>query len=380
MKVLHICLASHFTEGLTYQDNILSEENVKDGHDVLVVSDCFKYIDGKLTKVSEENVILQNGVHLIRINYDYILNDFISSKIRKVNGLNRLILDFKPDIILFHGVAGWEMLTVAKYKKLNPFIKLYIDSHEDFNNSGTNFISYFFQYVIFNRLIVSSVKKYVNKFLFLTIESKEFLMKAYCLKNEEMEFYPLGGNILPDTEYIEKRENSRKKINVNFDNIVFLQTGKFDYQKKLIETVKLFSLTKNNNYKYVIAGMLPEEMNKELSELIKLDSRIQYLGWVNSEELEILLCAADVYVQPGSQSATMQMSLCARCAVILHDFPSHRHIFSDNGWLVKTDDELKNVFLSIDNNPEQIHEMSKKSYEFAKEYLDYTKLAKRILL
>ena len=380
MKILHVCLASHYTEGLTYQDNILPDENAKDGHEVLVISDCFCYVDGSLTEVPEEEKILPNGVRLIRKKYDYIVNEFISSKVRKVSGLYDLIYNFKPDTILFHGVAGWEKLTVAKYKKQNPSTKLYIDSHEDFNNSGTNIVSYVGQYLLFNRFIVNKIKKYVDKFLYVTEDSRLFLSKAYGLKDAVMEFYPLGGYLLNDYDYFRLREDTRKSLMIPSESVLFLQTGKFDHLKKLIETVKSFSLTTRNDFKYIIAGNMDNDMHKELMELIALDQRIEYIGWINGERLQELLCATDVYVQPGPhQSATMQMSLCARCAVILHDFPSHRHVFNNNGWLVKEQNEVNDVFISIENNSGQLAEMSKKSYDFAKEWLDYSKLAKRIL-
>ena len=379
-KILHVCLASHYTEGLTYQENMLPDENVKDGHEVLIVSDCFKFIDGQLREVDSEDIVLQNGIHLIRLKYDLIINRFISSKIRKVSNFRTVLYNFNPDVILFHGVAGWEQLTVARYKKQNLSTKLYIDSHEDFNNSGTNIISYVFQYLFFNRFIVNKIKKYVDKFLFITLDSKEFLSKAYGLKNDEMEFYPLGGKIFNDKDYETIRNDTRKKYLISSESIVFLQTGKFDPLKKLTETLKSFSLTTDKNFKYIIAGSMSNELFLELKLLMQLDFRIEYVGWINGEQLESLLCAADVYVQAGPhQSATMQMSLCARCPVILHDFPSHRDIFNNNGWLIKTQDDVNNAFLSIENDNNQLKVMSMKSYEFAKEYLDYSKLAKRIM-
>ena len=48
MRIIHVCLASHYTEGMNYQDNILPDVNSQDGHEVLIISDTQKYIDGKL--------------------------------------------------------------------------------------------------------------------------------------------------------------------------------------------------------------------------------------------------------------------------------------------------------------------------------------------
>ncbi|EJL6271845.1 glycosyltransferase, partial [Vibrio cholerae] len=192
MRIAHVCLASHYTEGMTYQDNQLADQNASDGHEVVVISDCFRYKGHALEEIEPEDIILSSGVRLVRMEYDNIVNDFISSKIRKVSKLESFLYDFKPDVILFHGVAGYEMLTVSKYKQDNPLVKLYIDSHEDYHNSGTVWLSRFFQYKVFNRWIVRNIRKNVDKFLYLSYESRDFCQEVYGLKNEEMEFYPLG--------------------------------------------------------------------------------------------------------------------------------------------------------------------------------------------
>ena len=62
MKIAHIGLASYFTEGMSYQDNQLSGQNARDGHQVLVVSNAAKYVDGKVVETGYEDRFLENGV------------------------------------------------------------------------------------------------------------------------------------------------------------------------------------------------------------------------------------------------------------------------------------------------------------------------------
>ena len=81
MKILHIALLSHFTCGMAYQDNVLVEINAADGHDVTIISDTMYYKDGVLTDGEEEDIILPDGVRLIRLKYDRIVNSFITEKI-----------------------------------------------------------------------------------------------------------------------------------------------------------------------------------------------------------------------------------------------------------------------------------------------------------
>lgn len=379
MKILHVCLASHFTEGLTYQDNILPDEHEKLGHNVLVVSDNQIFRNGKLIHVAEEDKRLSANLRLVRFEYDQFFSQFFSSKIRRVARFKALVNSFQPDVILFHGVAGWEMLTVANYKKKNPTVKLYIDSHEDFNNSATNLISYYLQYRLFNNLLVSLVRPFVDKFLYITSESKEFLKRCYGLSDNEIEYYPLGGIVHSDQEYMLKREKTRSQHGLSSEDIVFLQTGKFDTKKKLAESLVAFKKTTNENFRFYILGKFIPEIEAEVNDLILSDSRINYLGWANAEILTDYLCACDVYVQPGSQSATMQMSLCARCAIILEDVISHRDVFCDNGWLLNECCDLNMVFNEISINPEKVSRMKDNSFNFAQKNLDYRMLAERVL-
>jgi len=61
MRIVHVCLASHYTEGMNYQDNILPDVNSQDGHEVLIISDTQKYIDGKLVDTNEEEKNLKHN-------------------------------------------------------------------------------------------------------------------------------------------------------------------------------------------------------------------------------------------------------------------------------------------------------------------------------
>jgi hypothetical protein len=97
MRILHICLASAYTEGLTYQDNIIPDCNKLDGHDVLVVSNCEKFVDGQIVPCDPEDRILHNGVRLVRLRFRTIVNHYISSKLRNTPELFTLMKSFKPD-------------------------------------------------------------------------------------------------------------------------------------------------------------------------------------------------------------------------------------------------------------------------------------------
>ncbi len=378
MKIIHVCLASHYTEGMTYQDNQLADQNAADGHEVVVLSDCYRYTGHSLEEVDEEDVILSSGVRLVRMKYDLIVNNLISGKVRKVNRVKYFLEEFKPDVILFHGVAGYEMLTVSKYKSRHPEVKLYIDSHEDYHNSGTFWLSLFFQYKIFNKFIVHKIRKNVDKFLYLSYESKNFLKEIYGLDDQEMEFYPLGGNLLEPDRKLAFKKIVRSKLRLEDSDILIVHSGKFVNEKKTKELLESFASVSANNLKLVLIGSIPEDMVPVLMPLIKSDKRINFLGWKSSDELIQYLAAADLYVQPGTQSATMQNAICCGTPVALYPYPSHKPYIAGNGLLIANSCDYKVMFSDLACNNFDLSAMSNASYNIAREFLDYKKLAARL--
>ena len=92
-------------------------------------------------------------------------------------------------------------------------------------------------------------------------------------------------------------------------------------------------------------------------------------------------CSADFYLQPGSQSATLQHSLCNRCGIIVDNIKSHEIFKNNNGFYISNHDELDKIFLEISklSRPE-INRLMDNSLVVARNILDYKKLAQRILV
>ena len=378
MKIVHCCLSCFYIDGYGYQENELVKQNVKDGHDVMVVASTESFGDnGKFVYLPSGDYMGSDGAKVIRLDYLKIPN-VLARKLRINPGLMGILVSEKPDVILFHGMCGWELATVARYKKHNPSVVLYADSHEDKYNSAASFISKYFLHLPFYRPVIQYALRYLDKVLCLSKEAMEFCSDMYNIPTEKMEIYHLGGHVLSDMNYNSTRQNTRQLHGVSDTDTLFVQSGKFDYKKKLIDSLTAFKATRSKSFKYFIIGSLPDEMKEEALSLIASDSRIQFLGWKSSEELQHYLSAADVYLQPGSQSATMQNSVCARCAVILDDVESHRFLLGDGGWFVKDKDDLIDLLISIENDSSLIQVQSELSLKIAKQHLDYKMLAKRL--
>jgi glycosyltransferase involved in cell wall biosynthesis len=171
---------------------------------------------------------------------------------------------------------------------------------------------------------------------------------------------------------------TRSRYGLAEDDILFVQAGKMDRHKRIVDSLLAFSAIQSRSIRFIVAGHLHNQIEAQAQELIRRDPRIEFVGWQSSDELRALLCAADVYVQPRSQSVTMQMSLCCRCAVIIEDVPSHRPFVNGNGWLISDSLSLEQAFQSAARSHSSLRQMSMQSSEIANRYLDYKVLSARL--
>jgi glycosyltransferase involved in cell wall biosynthesis len=298
-------------------------------------------------------------------------------KLRAYPGVYKCLSEFKPNTILFHGTCAWALRATARYAYDNPGVPLYVDSHEDSNNSGRSFVSRELLHKRFYGPIIRSSLPWIRKILAISTESIDFVTETYGVPRDKLEFYPLGGRPLPDDEYSLRRRRTRKRLGLTDDQIAITHVGKQHPGKKLVETLDAFSEVDERRLRLFVGGSLQDSIRAVAEQRMAADERVTYLGWQDREGLADLLCAADVYVQPGSQSATMQHSLCCRCAVILNDVPAHRVYQTGNGWFVSSRAELVAALREVVTA--DLAGMQANSFKIAQEMLDYSVLAERIL-
>ena len=380
MRVLHVCICGPFTDGFSYQENELVEQHAALGHEVTVIASTDTYADSQIVRAEAGSTRLRCGATLIRLPYAWGMQGWIASKIRAYSGLMQCISSIKPDRILFHGLTAWDLLTVAAYVRRNPHATLYADSHEDWNNSARTMLSKWVLHYCFYRPILRHSLSTIRKVLCISLETIEFVQDFYGIEQTQIEFFPLGGVLWEDEAYQVTRDNIRESRGWSKVHRVFLQSGKIDRAKRLVETLRIFAKLTDPNLRLVITGQIMPDVKEEVLILINDDPRVEMLGWVDPQQLRALLCAVDVYVQPGSQSVTMQMALCCRCPVLLSDVPSHKAFIEGNGLLVKSNDDFANALATMSTLPDSdLHKMSENSASVSARLLDYRKQALRIL-
>jgi 1,2-diacylglycerol 3-alpha-glucosyltransferase len=381
MRILHLCLSNFYVDGYSYQENELVRQNVIDGHVVEIIASTETLnAEGDVTYTAPGRYLGADQAMVERVAYRTWLPHAVMKKLRIHPGIFRRIQDFAPDVILFHSACGWEIFSAAKYVKLNPHVKLYVDSHEDFINSARGFISKWVLHFGYYRTILRLNLRYISKLLPVAMSSVEFLQEHYGVPAEKMELYPLGGLIEDDADYERRRIAARASLGILNGQIAIVQSGKIDASKKLVEALRAFVAVPDSQLRFFIVGLLKPDVETAVRPIMAVDTRIEYLGWKTAEELRSVLSAADVYCQPGTQSSTMQMSLSCRCAVILDDITSHKPYFNGNGWLIGNDAGLADVFVQISDNADAVHGMKINAHHVALRMLDYRLLAARIYI
>ena len=380
MKILHLCLACFYIDNYTYQENILPRINHEDGHDVRIIASTETYVDNAhLGYVEPSEYVTEYGVPIKRLPYVKVGNGFVTHKLRIYPHLYEEIAAFAPDVVMCHDLAFGSVLDVIRYKKDHPQVKFYADTHTAAYNSGTNWLSLHILHCVFYRHLVQQTLPYLEKFFYIGIGEKEFAMANYGVPESLMEFYPLGGTLLSDEEYATVRAKRRAELGLEENDRLYIHSGKLDALKRSDELFRAFSAVDDPHAVLAVIGSIPEDRESVLLPLIEADNRMRYLGWKSGEELQEYLCAADLYCQPGSVSATMQNAICRNTPVMSYPHPAYTAALDCGQFFwIKTQVDMEQVFAQVKADPALLAPMTVNARRCAEELLDYQKLAARL--
>ena len=380
MKIVFLGTCSSFTEGMTYQDNLLAEVAVKKGHEVIFISNAEKYVNGMLSETEPCDMIINGNIRLIRLPYIKIGPPIIFKKLRIFKGVYSVIQDIRPDIIFCHNHHYLSVLDVVKYKRKCPDTIVFADTHVNENNSAQNWLSLNILHRLYYASLTKRLLPVLNKYFYIGEPEKLFAKKIYRIPDELMEYLPLGGFALNDEEYSRRRDTKREELGLKEDELLFVHSGKLDKKKRTEELIEAFSKAGGNRAILAIIGSLDFENSKDIQRKIEADKRILFLGWKNADELFSYLCAGDVYCQPGSVSATMQNAICCRNAVISYPHQDYvKNIGFDCFYWCQNDEELLDTISRICEDRNSLLEKKSNALKCAKQLLDYNVIFDKIM-
>lgn len=320
MKILHV--VDYYMPGMGYQENFLPKWNAKQNNEVyLITGDRYQPIAdydkswGKLlgNRICGEGRFIENGVSFIRLPVLFEL------KGRPwIKNIKKQIISIQPDIIIIHGTTSFNFYRVPIIaRKLN--IPCLADNHMVFHVIKKSLINNIL--ILTHRFLIKHLyTNLVFKFIGVTKETCEYLIKYEKISRNKIFYLPLG----IDTSLF--NENIKKIENLNEDNqIIVMQTGKLSEDKKpqwLAEAV-IKLLSNSIDVKCIFVGGGSKKIRKYIQELFiknKFEDKLEFIDFVKVDELPALYNRADICVYPDGTSLSAIEAAACGSAVIMADY------------------------------------------------------------
>ncbi len=380
MRIMHICLAGLYMDGYGYQENMLVEQHIKNGHEVVVAAGTKILKDGVLVDVPMGRSVTSTGVIIERIPPSRLLVGRAGNRLRVYPGLAELLERYQPELVFFHSIASYELYTAAKYKKTHPSTVLLADSHASRLNSGMSFISLLFQHKLFYRTIYRLSRKHIDRIFYIGMEEKDYLREVLRIPEGDIEFLPLGGMIVPPEERRRNREQHRRELGVAEDGILLIHSGKLLPDKRTDVLLDAMGRIKDERLRLIIIGSAEGKVLDNILRRCESDKRISFLGWKTSSQLTEYLCAADLYLQPGTVSATIQNAMCCAVPCVSHGYETYKREFGENSGVMYADtpEQYAELLTKALCGDIDLKWLGSAALMFAANNLDYAEQAKRI--
>lgn len=248
-------------------------------------------------------------------------------------------------------------------KKYNPNVKtIFVSGGEDF---------YFF-----DKFFI----RYIDKIISVSKENAKLIQNRY--KNREVKVIPNGVDKKQFCQNLKLREEFRKKLKIDKNEIVFASVGRVVGWKGFELVIKV--LKDFPKCKYILAGNGKDLSKlKDLAKELNVANRVIFLGEVLHSELNKVFNSCDVYIQPSigheAFGITLIEALSCNRVCVASDNGGMKSIIENgvNGFKFEISnlvDLKEKINLAIENrgklNPRASIEGKYEWRAFVKEFLD----------
>lgn len=328
MKIVYVCLCGLYMDGWGYQDNLLAKYHVRLGHEVTVITSNWVYShEGEYIRTDKTEETDRNGVKIRRIPIKG--NHNFTYKIKRYTGLYEKLEEEKPDLIFVHSSQFLDAKQIAEYAKKHPGIKIYVDNHCDYSNSATNWLSKNILHRILWRRSAKLLEPYTEKFYGVLPARVDFMRELYGIREDKLALLVMGADDekVEEAAHEEVKENIRQKLSVKKEDFLIVTGGKIDHAKK--QTLLLMDAVQQmnrENVKLVVFGSIVDDLRDEVLKRCTKDGRIQYIGWLNSDDTYPYFAAADLVVFPGRHSVMWEQVVAQGIPMICKYWDGTTHV------------------------------------------------------
>lgn len=379
MKIVHICLCGAMTDGFNYQENVITKYHKKMGNDVTIIASQWIWnSDGKLKRTDKTDYINEDGVKMVRLS---IKHGTVNSRLKTYPDLYGAVEKERPDILFIHDCQFLDIRKLALYAKRHPNVKVYVDNHVDYSNGAHGWLSRNLLHKGLWRFCVKKIEPYVTKFYGVLPARVDFLKEMYDLPANKCELLVMGA----DDELVEKAANpkimkeTRISLGIHENDFLIITGGKIDEWKT--QTLLLMEAIQNisaERVRLIVFGSVSDNLKEKVNALVD-DVKIQYVGWLSSEESYNLFGAADLVVFPGRHSVYWEQVAGQGIPMIVKDWPGTHHIDLDGNVLFLEQDkaqEIQGKIQELLDSPSK-YELMKYNAQKKRMRFSYRDIAKR---
>jgi len=381
LKIIHICLANFYIEGMGYQENILPKIHSQMGNDVLVITSDYSFDKyGKKIKKTEKEYTNKHNVRVVVLERD--ISHGIFSKFGLFQNLYNTLEKEMPDIIFVHGGQFLSLKDIIRYAQKHT-VRLYLDQHADYYNTPINNVKSFIVHKTIYKYWIKRFSKLSQNIYGVTPWRCTYLQEVYRVNPQKIKLLVMGG----DDENIhfgqmpQLRNDIRQQIHISKKDFVVVTGGKIDKTKNIHLLMQAVSEINNENIKLIVFGQPNDEMQKIIDTYAE-NPNIRYLGWIQSEKTYDYFLASDLAVFPGTHSVLWEQACACGVPCVFKNWEGMHHVdVGGNCVFLHKDsiDEIKNVILDLYNDKDKYNEMKKVAVEKGIKTFSYRDIARRAI-
>lgn len=384
MKIVHMCLGCFFPDNYSYQENMLPKFHKELGYDVEVIASLVTFDkNGKGTFLPKGSTYQNEyDIKVTRLDNKNPLK--IYRKMKRFIGTYQALERANPDILFIHGCQFMDMDEVVKYLKKHKTVRVYVDNHADFSNSGTNFFSKNILHKGFWRHSAQIIEPYTTKFYGVLPARVDWLVNMYRLPKEKCELLVMGADDDKVSEAVraEMREKIRKEYGIVADDFLLMTGGKIDpWKKQTLLLMDAVAKIDNPKVKLLVFGSVTPDLKEEFERRCIKD-KIIYAGWIKADVTYSYVVGSDLMIFPGRHSVFWEQ-VCGQGKPMLVKYwngTTHVDLGGNVEFLYKDSvDEIYEKIMGIVRNPQKYEKMKAVAESKGIEMFSYRKIAERAI-
>ena len=370
------------TDGLTYQENIITKYHRQMGLEVTIIASQYVWSkDGKKVLTDKTNYRNSDDVKVIRLP---VRRGTVDSRLKVYPNLYQTVESEAPDILFIHSCQFLDTLTLARYARKHPNVRVYADNHVDYSNGAHGWVSKNLLHKGLWRFCLHRLEPYVTRFYGVLPTRVDLLRELYHLPASKCELLVMGGDdeMVQRAAQPEVRSRIRAQYGIAEDDFLIVTGGKIDaFKTQTLLLMEAVQKLPHERVRLIVFGSVAQDL-KERVETLADGKRVQYIGWVQATDSYDYFAAADLVVFPGRHSVFWEQVAAQGIPMLVKDWPGTHHVDLGGNVQFLREDSAGEIRLAIENliaHPEVYQRMKSVAVEKGMKEFSYAAIAKRAI-